>query len=76
METHQIKPQNKFRRRKVFSIGITLSTSEIVWTGKWFKYVVVEEEKCLVRYKYFDDGWTYAFYWGEWKETWEFRRLC
>lgn len=68
-------PLGETRRRKVYSIGLTITSDVIVWTGKWFKFVEIEEEKHKVRYRYFDDGWTYQHYWGNWKEEWNFKKL-
>ena len=73
MEHYKNKPQGEFRRRKVFSVGIII-TDTIEWTGKWFKFIEIEEEKCLVKFSEFDE-WTYTFHWGEWKPIWEFRKI-
>ena len=64
-DDYQIEPQNRFRIRRVFSIGIIV-VNTIEWTGKWFKFIEIEEEECLERYSYFDE-WTYTFFWDEWK---------
>lgn len=72
---HQIISLNKIRRRKVFSIGIIVTADTIEWTGKWFKFVEIEEEQFKQRFEKFDDGWSYNFYWGSWEKTWKFKKL-
>ena len=49
--------------------------SDFVWTSKWFKFVEVTERKTTVRFQQFDDGWSYQFYWGPWKDRWVFVKL-
>jgi len=65
---------NKFRERKVLSILPFIVVSglkgDFHWTGKWFKYVTILEEKVKDRYLEFDDGWSYCHYWGRWRTSW------
>lgn len=65
---------NIVRRRKVFSvlpfIIVNGMTGDFHWTGKWFKFVTIEEKKVKNRYLEFDDGWSYQNYWGKWKTSW------
>lgn len=65
---------NKFRERKVLSILPFIVVSglkgDFHWTGKWFKYVTILEEKVKDRYLEFDDGWSYCYYWGRWRTSW------
>lgn len=65
-----------FRTRKVYSfLPIIISGGEFVWTGKWFEYVTIEEQKYKVRHLEFDDGWSYQSYWGKWSTDWEFVKI-
>lgn len=73
MGDFQSVPQNKFRKRRVYSIGIII-TSTIEWTGKWFKFVDIEEQLFHNRGKKFNE-WNYTFYWGDWYSSWEFVRV-
>ena len=65
---------DKFRERKVLSIFPFIIVSgletDFHWTGKWFKYVTIQEQKVNDRYLELDDGWSYQFYWSEWKTSW------
>jgi len=65
---------NKFRERKVLSILPFIVVSglkgDFHWTGKWFKYATILEEKVKDRYLEFDDGWSYCHYWGRWRTSW------
>lgn len=70
----ETKKVRKFRRRKVLSLGFLMGISTMVWTGKWFKYIEIIEQKHLTRYVEFDE-WNYQSYWGEWRESWEFVKL-
>jgi hypothetical protein len=45
-------------------------TGDFHWTGKWFKFITIEEKKVKNRYLEFDDGWSYQNYWGKWKTSW------
>lgn len=75
-ENYQIIRLNEFRTRKVFSIfPFTFIGDSLVKTNVWFKYITVEEEKIKVRYKDFDDGWSYCYYWQEWQEEWKFIKM-
>ena len=65
---------DKFRERKVLSlfpfIIVSGLSTDFHWTGKWFKYVTIQEQEVEDRYTEFDDGWSYQHYWGEWKTSW------
>jgi len=73
-EEHQFECLNETRRKKVFSFFPFIVKdglkSDFHWTGKWFKWVEIEETKYKERYLFFDDGWTYQHYWGQWREIW------
>lgn len=76
MEEYQSKETGEFRERRKLSIfPLIIVGDEFVWTGKWFTYVTVQEQKIMERYLKFDDGWTYMHYWGKWEETWEFVKI-
>lgn len=75
----QRKYCKKYRTKRVFSLfpfifvnGIEL---DIVYTGKWFKYVTIRQQKVKDRYLEFDDGWSYKNYWGPWETNWIFTEL-
>lgn len=76
---YQVEILQEFRKRKWLSlfgfIVVNGMEGDFVWTGKWFKWVEIEEQKVKERYTFFDDGWSYQWYWGEWKESWKFKRL-
>ena len=78
-ESYQRMDFDEFRTRKVFSffpfIFVEGFEIAIAWTGKWFKFVEVYEQKTKERYSSFDDGWSYQYYWKEWKENWRFVKL-
>ena len=44
---------------------------------KWvfMKKVKVIERLYLNRWRQFDDGWSYSFYWGPWKEEWKYEKI-
>ena len=79
MEDYQIERTEEYRKRKIFSlfpfIIINGYTSDFVWTGKWFKFVHITEQKVRERYTGFDDGWSYRTYWKKWKENWKFTKI-
>lgn len=68
-----------YRNRKVFSlfgfIIVNGETNDFIWTGKFFKFVSILEQKNRVRYSEFDDGWTYREYWGKWRTEWVFKKI-
>lgn len=71
MKNFQSVPQNQFRKRKMYSIGFVITENTMEWTGKWFRYVLIEEQLFFNRIKVFDE-WNYSFYWGDWYPSWEF----
>ena len=68
------KYMDEFRERKVLSILpfiiVNGEGSDFHWTGKWFKYITIQEQKVEDRYLEFDDGWSYQHYWGRWRTSW------
>lgn len=70
------KYSDKFRVKKVLSIlpfiVVDGEKSDFHWTGKWFKYVTIQQQKVKDRYLEFDDGWSYTHYWGRWRTRWIF----
>jgi len=79
MEEYQIERIEEYRERKKLSvlpfIIVDGFTSDFIWTGKWFKYVTIKEQRIKERYLEFDDGWSYTHYWGKWKYGWKFLKL-
>ena len=79
MEDYQIEKFNKYRTRKIFSIFpfiiVNGFDNDFVWTGKWFKFVYIVEQKVRERYSYFDDGWSYQNFWGKWNENYKFIKI-
>lgn len=78
-ENWERKYTGEFRVRKVLSILpfiiINGEDSDFHWTGKWFKYVTIQEQKVKDRYLEFDDGWNYQHYWGKWGLSWVFTKI-
>ncbi len=68
------KYSEEYRERKVLSIlpfiVVSGEKGDFHWTGKWFKFVTVKEQKVKDRYLEFDDGWSYQHYWGRWQTGW------
>lgn len=79
MEDFQREKTEELRIRKVLSLfGFIIVNgliTDFIGTGKWFKFVRVQEQKYLVRYAEFDDGWSYQWYWGRWHESWKFLKI-
>jgi len=76
---YQIQKSDTYRIRKIFSLlGFIIVNgydNDFQWTGKWFKWIKIKEQKVKERYKDFDDGWSYQEYWKEWKENWKFIKI-
>lgn len=71
----QSKETGKVRKRRFFAWYPIWLAYEVLIPLRgcqftWWKWVEVEEKQKLNRYSKFDDGWSYDFYWGEWKERW------
>jgi hypothetical protein len=70
---------NTFRERKVFSflpfIVVRGVDSDFHWTGRWFQYVTIQEQKVRDRYLEFDDGWSFKHYWSGWETNWVLIRI-
>lgn len=79
MKTHEVIKLDEFRIKRVYSlfpfIVVDGFDSDFIWTGKWFKWVSIKQQKIKERYAYFDDGWTYTYQWGNWNEAWKFVEL-
>jgi hypothetical protein len=79
MESYQIEKIEEFRTKKVLSIFpfiiINGFDGDFHWTGKWFKYVEITQQKVRERYLKFDDGWSYQHYWSDWEYNWKFISL-
>jgi hypothetical protein len=69
----------QYRKKKVLSIlpfiVVDGEKSDFHWTGKWFKYVTIQEQKVKDRYLEFDDGWNYQHYWGKWELSWVLTKI-
>lgn len=69
----------QYRKKRVLSIlpFIIMSGAkgDFHWTGKWFQYITVKQQKVKDRYLEFDDGWDYQHYWGKWKTSWVFTKI-
>jgi len=78
-ENWERKYTGELRVRKVLSILpfiiVNGEDSDFHWTGKWFKYVTIQEQKVKDRYLEFDDGWNYQHYWGEWELSWVLTKI-
>ena len=58
-----------------FIIVDGLNDGDFYWTGKWFKFVTIKQQKCRERYAGFDDGWNYQYYWKPWETKWYFTEI-
>jgi hypothetical protein len=69
----------EFRKRKKFSLFLFVIVNGVVgnfiWTGKWFKFITVLEQKIKDRYLDFDSGLTFQYYWKPWKENWVYIKI-
>lgn len=78
-ESYQIEKLGEFRTRRKFSffpfIIVNGYESGYAWTGKWFTFVEITEEKVKERYLEFDDGWSYQSYWTGWQEAYKFIKI-
>ncbi len=76
MEDYQQEKLEIYRNKRVLSVFPFIICrgfeSDFHWTGKWFKYVWIRQQKIRERYTDFDDGWNYQYYWKEWQEDWVF----
>lgn len=76
---HQIEKINEYRVRKVLSLFPFILVNGYgngwKWTGKWFKFIEITEQKIKERYLEFDDGWSYQEYWTKWEENWIFIKI-
>lgn len=70
----EVKKYPQRRTRKVFSWFGFISVATLEWSGKFFKYVEIEEQLTEVRYSYFDE-WIYQNRWGEWEQEWIFKKF-
>ena len=68
----------QFRKIRVLSIlpfiimdGVK---SDFHWTGKWFQYITVKQQKIKDRHLEFNEG-DYQNYWGKWKTSWVFTKI-
>ena len=72
--SHQIEKIEEYRVRRRISIFPWICVigfdSDYHWTGKWFKFVEIREQKIRERYTDFDSGWTYQEYWKPWEDGW------
>jgi hypothetical protein len=53
-------------------ILVDYHSPQFVYTGKWFKFVKIKEQKIKYRFSDFDDGWSYQYYWKEWEYSYRF----
>ncbi|MCK9575720.1 MAG: hypothetical protein WC979_02285 [Candidatus Pacearchaeota archaeon] len=72
---YEIVKTERFRVRVIFSIFPFIVAngfeSDFHWTGKWFSFVSIREQFVKERCADFDSGWTFNWYWCEWKESWK-----
>lgn len=65
-------------REAVVFLGFFISDNSLVFEKNYFSFSPkkreIKEIKYRIRYKYFDAGWLYQFYWGGWEERWKFKR--
>lgn len=59
------------RERKLFSIFPIWKNSKF----RWLKNTVVLERKYYSRRLEFDDGWSYQYYWSDWKVEWRIEEI-
>ena len=74
--SYELISLDETRTRTIFSIlPLTIVDQLFVWTGKWFSFVDICEQRYKIRYSHFDDGLSYQNYWGQWKEYWKFVKI-
>jgi hypothetical protein len=68
----------QFRKKRVLSIlpfiimdGVK---SDFHWTGKWFQYITVKQQKIKDRHLEFSE-WNYQHCWGKWETKWVFTKI-
>jgi hypothetical protein len=44
------------------------------WTGKWFQYVTVKQQKIKERFAHFNE-WDGSKYWDKWETRWVFTKI-
>lgn len=78
-EKHQYKKLNEYRVRRVISIFPWICVpgfeSDYHWTGRWFSFVEIKEQKIKERYVDFDGGWTQQNYWTPWEYSWRIVKI-
>ena len=75
-EDYEREVYDEYRTRRRLSIIPIITVrgwdGDYHWSGKWFGFVTIKEQKVRERYTGFDDGWSYQSYWKPWKEAWYF----
>jgi hypothetical protein len=68
----------QYRKKRVLSIlpfiimdGIK---SDFHWTGKWFQFITVKQQKVKERHSQFNE-WDGSKYWGKWETRWVFTKI-
>lgn len=68
---YEVKKTNITREREFFAFFPIWINSNF----RWLKRITVLERKFYSRRKEFDDGWSYQFYWTNWKEEWRIEQI-
>jgi len=63
---------NRYRSVVRFSfLFLVFLSGELIITKEIFGFVKINQEKVKYRYREFDDGWTYSFYYTPYKYKWQ-----
>lgn len=76
MQDYEVKKVNEFRERKKYSFFpfIIAADGDIIWTGKWFRYVTIREQKIMERFNELNQS-SYNYVWSDWEENWVFVKI-
>lgn len=70
-EDYQEIKLEKFREVICFSVlFLTFFAGKFYRTNEIFGWTKIQQQKIKYRETYFDDGWSYMTYWGNWKYKW------
>ena len=68
----------QYRKKRVLSILPFIIMNGVEgnfhWTGKWFQYITVKQQKVKDRYLGFNE-WNYQHYWSKWVLSWVLTKI-
>lgn len=77
MKNYEEIDLEEFREKKVFSfLFMTFPDfhGNLIFTNKLFGFVKVQQQKYKWRMLQFDDGYTFNYFWGDWKYSWRYTK--